>query len=261
MRSREVVKKQPRQRGRPPQGDIKGKSKTLTTRITLETRTALDRGAHEANVSLSQHIERLLKIATRKHIQRRPDIQAIAEFVALLIESIETETDRKWQEDAFTSAAIRHAMENLLLHYGSRGEVVVPPKVEEYAADLGHSEHAKILEDIGIDVHDVLSASLRTPDGFGRWHCTGIITRIGSIVRLSNDEFPDADVLQKASDEWKQKASYDELLKADREDQIRRDLGDPGPNTGRSFTEDEPHQIIPRAKSSAKRSKKPSAKP
>jgi hypothetical protein len=50
-----------RKSGRPPQGRFKGKTATLTTRITAETRAALDQGAREANLSLSQYVEAVLR--------------------------------------------------------------------------------------------------------------------------------------------------------------------------------------------------------
>ncbi len=59
--------------GRKPKGDIQGKSATLTTRITPETRAALDRAAEEANVSVSQMAERLLKAGLARRKERSED--------------------------------------------------------------------------------------------------------------------------------------------------------------------------------------------
>ena len=47
--------------GRKPQGEYKGKTATLTTRIEPDTRTALEKAAKETGRSLSQEIENRLR--------------------------------------------------------------------------------------------------------------------------------------------------------------------------------------------------------
>ena len=49
--------------GRKPKGDITGKGERFSTRITAETREALDREAADSGQSVSQVAERLLRFA------------------------------------------------------------------------------------------------------------------------------------------------------------------------------------------------------
>src|SRR5262245_47348861 len=63
IRKRPMPSKRAPGGGRKPQGEIKGKSATFATRITPETRAALDRSAKRNGRSLSQEVEILLNRA------------------------------------------------------------------------------------------------------------------------------------------------------------------------------------------------------
>jgi hypothetical protein len=71
----------------------------------------------------------------RQHDSARRHIHALTEAIALVTERIETITKKKWQEDPFTSAAVRFGIERLLLTYGARGELKTPPNVKAATAE------------------------------------------------------------------------------------------------------------------------------
>jgi hypothetical protein len=106
----------------------------LTTRITPETRAAMERAAQKSGHSLSQEVERRLDESLRKDRNRRSDLRALAEAVAMVAEKVEIATGKNWLQDAFTGEALRHACEVLVRHFAPHGARVIPPNVEEAAA-------------------------------------------------------------------------------------------------------------------------------
>jgi len=129
-----MAKKRAPGAGRKPRGDYKGKSATLTTRITPETRAAMDRAAQKSGRSLSQEVERRLIDSVRNERNRRSDVRALAEAVAIVAEKVEIATGKQWLQDAFTGEALRRGIEVLVRHFAPHGARVIPPNVEEAAA-------------------------------------------------------------------------------------------------------------------------------
>jgi len=129
-----MAKKRAPGAGRKPRGDYKGKSATLTTRITPETRAAMDRAAQKSGRSLSQEVERRLIDSVRNERNRRSDVRALAEAVAIVAEKVEIATGKHWLQDAFTGEALRRGIEVLVRHFAPHGARVIPPNVEEAAA-------------------------------------------------------------------------------------------------------------------------------
>ena len=72
--------------GRKPQGDIRGKSKTFSTRITGETREALETEADVSGRSISQVAESLLVLGlnTKREIERDAAMRALCFVIAEL---------------------------------------------------------------------------------------------------------------------------------------------------------------------------------
>ena len=120
--------------GRKPRGEFKGKSATLTTRITPETRAAMERAAQKSGRSLSQEVERRLNDSVLNDRNRRSDVRALVEAIAIVTEKVEIATGKNWLQDAFTGEALRHGIEVLVRHFAPHGARVIPPNVEETAA-------------------------------------------------------------------------------------------------------------------------------
>jgi hypothetical protein len=141
--------------GRKPRGEFRGKSSTLTTRITLSTRVALDNAARKSRRSLSQEVEARLSLSLRKrdHPKR---IRGLGEAIMLLARCVERATDKAWNEDAFTGEAVRRGAEFLISHFAPRGTEVTPESVakavkrgapQTYADSrgLGESEAGQVI--------------------------------------------------------------------------------------------------------------------
>ena len=122
--------------GRKPRGEFKGKTATLTTRITPETRRALDSAAQKSGRSLSQEVEYRLGQSLLKNRDRRGDVRALGEAIAMLLECVERATEARWGDDAFTCRALQHGIEFLMSHFGPREALAVPPKVKGAAAKM-----------------------------------------------------------------------------------------------------------------------------
>jgi hypothetical protein len=122
--------------GRKPRGEFKGKTATLTTRITPTTRGALESAARKSDRSLSQEVEYRLDQSLLKNRDRRGDILALAEAIAMLLQCVERATKAHWQDDGFTCRALQHGIEFLLSHFGARETLAVPPGVKGAAAEM-----------------------------------------------------------------------------------------------------------------------------
>src|SRR5262245_18809443 len=124
--------------GRKPRGGFTGKSVTFTTRITPETRAALERAAQKSGRSLSQEAEHLLDLSIRRKREhaRKRHVRSLAEAVALVTERIESATEKRWLDDTFTGDALRHAIEFLVFHFAPHEALEVPAKVEAAAAKV-----------------------------------------------------------------------------------------------------------------------------
>jgi hypothetical protein len=131
-----LAKKRALGAGRKPRGEFKGKSATLTTRITPETRAAMERAAQKSRRSLSQEVERRLDDSVRNERNRRSDVRALAEAIAIVTEKVELATGKQWLQDAFTGDALRGGIEVLVRHFAPHGARVIPPNVKEAAARM-----------------------------------------------------------------------------------------------------------------------------
>lgn len=125
--------------GRKPQGKFKGNSAVLNLRVTAEVRQALERAAKKSGASLSQEAQHRLDASFaegRSARKRRSDLRALTVATTMVAEFIERATGKHWQEDAFTSEALRFGVEFLIRHFGGAGEVVVPGPVAAAAAKM-----------------------------------------------------------------------------------------------------------------------------
>ena len=123
--------------GRKPKGPFKGKSVTITTRVTPRTRTELEREAKKKGHSLSQEIERRLDDLLRRDLDTPAHIKALAQAVTVLARNIERATGRQWRDDAFTGEALRNGIEMLIRHFAPATESpAVPPQIDEAATKM-----------------------------------------------------------------------------------------------------------------------------
>jgi hypothetical protein len=124
--------------GRKPRGEFQGKSAVLTTRITPETRAALEHAAAKGKRSLSQEVEYGLRwyLFVKRTPERGAHIRALGAAVTLAAQYIERATEQKWNTDAFTGEALRHGCASLIAHFAPRGTPVKPRLIKEAATRL-----------------------------------------------------------------------------------------------------------------------------
>ena len=144
-----MAKKRAPGAGRKPRGEFKGKSATLTTRITPETRAAMERAAQKSGRSLSQDVERRLVDSVRNERNRRSDIRALAEAIAIVAEKVEKATGKHWLQDASTGEELRRGIDVLVRHFAPHG---ARPRVLPEASEgdrgptsVGESEALKVI--------------------------------------------------------------------------------------------------------------------
>ena len=145
-----MAKKRAPGAGRKPRGEFKGKSATLTTRITPETRAALDRAAQKGGRSLSQEVEHRLYLSITRDRDHQRHIRALARAIALLTQQVERATGKCWRDDPFTGEALRHAIEFLISHYAPHGAIEVPAPVEAAAARVPPVARDSCLTPVGV---------------------------------------------------------------------------------------------------------------
>lgn len=162
------VRKRAAGAGRPPRGKLKNKNSAFTTRITAETRRALEASAKKHGRSLSQEAEAGLRAYFKKPAGEARN-RAIAAIVGNLAEGIEQQTGQSWRTDVFTSMALRYAVEAVLFHFapGTEESPAIPPAVEKQAPKM-HGEFAD---------------SYRRPAGLGHAQAYSLITEIQSRPR------------------------------------------------------------------------------
>src|SRR5262245_18489577 len=112
--------------GRKPRGQFKENRATLSLRVTLDIRRALVAWAKESKHSLSQAAQFHLQQCLSRFYDPRPDIIVLTEMIARVIQDVERTTEAKWSQSAYTTAAIRGAIDSLLRHWGAPGEPKVP---------------------------------------------------------------------------------------------------------------------------------------
>src|SRR5262249_31772237 len=116
--------------GRKPRGPYTGKSATISTRIRLETRRALQAEARRRGWSLSQLYEHVAQLYFKGTVitaaERRN--QSLATAVALLAERLEVITGATWRENRYTAEALYAGVKSLIVYFLSEGDLVVPPQ-------------------------------------------------------------------------------------------------------------------------------------
>jgi hypothetical protein len=105
--------------GRKPAGPISGKLANFSTRITQETRVALDAAAAESGQSISQVAERMIRLGLNTAAEREQSnpTQGLNKLIARLAEGCSVnlgDTAFPWNTDSFSFDALAFTMQLLL---------------------------------------------------------------------------------------------------------------------------------------------------
>jgi hypothetical protein len=147
-----------KRRGRPPGRSVRKKSEVFSTRMTPETRALLEEAAQASGKSFSQVFEDLVQgsfksAGVRSGLDKLPDhVQALAVFVAMLTEQIETQTRRSWRTDPEVCQAITGALGATFLALGPEKKRL-PTSLDEtnhwyksISAGMGSAQQYGVLE-------------------------------------------------------------------------------------------------------------------
>src|SRR5262249_54026405 len=105
--------------GRKPAGPIHGKLSNFSTRITQETRVALEAAAADSGQSISQVAERMIRLGLNTAAEREQSnpTQGLNYFIGRLAEDCSvklSDTVFPWNTDSFSFDALAFAMQLLL---------------------------------------------------------------------------------------------------------------------------------------------------
>jgi hypothetical protein len=102
--------------GRKPQGEFGSKSAQLATRVTFETRRALDAAAKKNGRSLSQEVERRLRDSLKSSAKADRDrpTAALTYLVTRLAELISAISKRPWNSNRWCIETLKFAVTKLL---------------------------------------------------------------------------------------------------------------------------------------------------
>jgi len=102
--------------GRKPQGEFSSKSAQLATRVTFETRRALDAAARKSGRSLSQEVERRLRDSLKSSAKADRDrpTAALTHLVTRLVELISVISKRPWNSNRWCIETLKFAVTKLL---------------------------------------------------------------------------------------------------------------------------------------------------
>jgi hypothetical protein len=121
--------------GRKPRGPFKENRARLSLRVTPDIRRALVAWAKARKLSLSQAAQSHLQKSLSRFFHPRPDIIVLTEMIARVIQDVERTTEAEWGQSAYTTAAIRGAIDSLLRHWGAPGDPKVPLQIKELAKE------------------------------------------------------------------------------------------------------------------------------
>ena len=136
--------------GRKPKGPIQGKSAAFSTRITAETRGALEAEAAHSGQSVSQVAERLLKIGLEATRERDADDPMRA--LCYLMEGVAQgcvfirEDDKlcDWRNDPYTFDAFRAAVNMLFDRRRPAGDFITPKEFDALPTSRTIEQHGEL---------------------------------------------------------------------------------------------------------------------
>jgi hypothetical protein len=114
--------------GRKPSGDIRGKKAWFSTRITNETRQALETEAAASDKSISQVAEALLieALVIRHEASLNDPMEALVYIISQLAVVTCHGLDRDWRTDPFMFQALKLAIGNFMDGIAPAGEIRSP---------------------------------------------------------------------------------------------------------------------------------------
>ena len=145
-------KKTTKRPGPRPQGPYVDKRKTLTTRITEETRTRLEKAAAATDRSLSQEIEFRLERSfldedARNREMGGKELQALFRLLGAAAEMIEARTGKKWSEDWDTGTAVMIAWQRLIAETMPK----IPNDITEDLQEIGKMMEYRLARDARLE--------------------------------------------------------------------------------------------------------------
>ena len=134
-------------RGRKPQGEFGGKSALFATRLTPQTRQALEWASARSGRSMSQEAEFHLRESLGRDRRRQQHIIELGEMVMRIAQAIEKRSGKRWINDAATGEALRRAIDFAVLHFAPRW---APPQGKNSLdpAELGTFEAGMLISRI-----------------------------------------------------------------------------------------------------------------
>ena len=198
--------------GRKPAGPISGKTANFSTRITAETRAAMDAEAAKTGRSISQVAEELLGLGLlekRDREQKQNPTEALLYLIRQLAEKSDlpspTGKTFKWHSDRFICQALGVAVSHLIEH-------------------LRPGEESDIREHFakGADVHPLYKNILSSPELWGNHVFLGVWNDLCSVAPPSQSE---VGIAFGMTDKIAKEVEADWVLYASGLDRARRALG------------------------------------
>jgi hypothetical protein len=126
-----------RKRGRPA-GPGGRKGGDLKLRLTPALLDAIKKAAKKNKRSWSEEARQWLSdyLKRKSKAERWPDTYALTEQIADFVEGAEAATGKEWRSDAWTNKAILAGIEYLVSEGVEHGELRVPERIEQVAAEL-----------------------------------------------------------------------------------------------------------------------------
>jgi hypothetical protein len=138
-------------RGRPPKGDFHNKSAVFSTRITPETRAAIEAAAEASGRSISQEVERRLResfTSARSCTgleKMSDDVQGLVVLLAMVITRMEQASGRSWRTNVAVGLAAIAALTTFLKQLREGGHLIASLEeaqsvAEKYAAAVNATD-------------------------------------------------------------------------------------------------------------------------
>lgn len=144
---------------RGPKGN---KAATLSARITVATRQRLDAAAKASGLSLSQEVERRLRLSLDdQDTFGGPVTSWMLESIAGGMTTIERHTGRKWEEDPYTFDECRSFVDAWMARFRPDGAATAPQPISRLAL-IDPTPPSKIALQNSVSVLLLLSAALKT---------------------------------------------------------------------------------------------------
>lgn len=186
--------------GRKPQGNIRGKGEVFTTRITADTRKAIEQEASRAEQSISQTAERLLVLGleTRRRRDNNRPLRALSFLMEQLAGSVSGgrwmdagafEGDHKaavrslqdeWRTDPFRYKAFCIAFGSLLESLKPDGAIKSPYSAKIIDEALGSLENPAFI--------DLMKNTYKSPENLAAYVFANLWTQLQRRTPLSDRE-------------------------------------------------------------------------